>query len=383
MNPTTNPPTNANEDCVGPDSESAGNATSCAGCPNQSACASGSGKAKLAEVSRDIKQGLKVKQILLVLSGKGGVGKSTVACQLAQSLSSSSSSNDKECRVGVLDVDICGPSVPRMLLGDEVHRRQVHRSGSGWSPVYVHENLAVMSISFLLPDRDAAVVWRGPRKNGLIQQFLCETDWGCDADDEEDYLDYLIIDTPPGTSDEHISTVQYLMAGFDNQCIQAIVVTTAEEASLADVRKELNFCQKTKLPVLGIIENMASFEAPLQNLNFVNIAGEDCTKQAFDLIRSQCPQLLNMNIKSPLFSQPSTGGIKTLVERYKTKLLGTIPMDLNLLKACEDGLCFVDAFQGSPAASSLLNIVQTIQRICDTSSSINKSDNEMDAKGVF
>jgi Mrp family chromosome partitioning ATPase len=110
----------------------------------------------------------------------------------------------------------------------------VHQSASGWSPVYVDDNLGVMSIGFMLPNVDDAVIWRGPRKNGLIKQFLTDVDWGV--------LDYLIIDTPPGTSDEHISIVQYLKA---TSVDGAIIVTTPQEVAMADVRKEISFCKKT------------------------------------------------------------------------------------------------------------------------------------------
>lgn len=132
-----------------------------------------------------------VKHKILVLSGKGGVGKSTIACQFAFSLA------QKGFQVGLLDIDITGPSVPRMLglLGQEVHQ-----SAGGWSPVYVGDNLGVMSIGFMLPNLDDAIIWRGPKKSGIIKQFLMDVEWGD--------LDYLIIDTPPGTSDEHISVVQ-------------------------------------------------------------------------------------------------------------------------------------------------------------------------------
>lgn len=123
---------------------------------------------------------------------------------------------------------------------------QVHQSAEGWSPVYVDDNLGVMSIGFMLPSADDAVIWRGPRKNGLIKQFLTDVVWN--------ELDYLIIDTPPGTSDEHISIVQYLKS---TNVDGAIVVTTPQEVSMADVRKELNFCKKTGIQVLGIVENMA------------------------------------------------------------------------------------------------------------------------------
>eukprot|EP00518_Triparma_eleuthera_P004774 CAMPEP_0182464194 /NCGR_PEP_ID=MMETSP1319-20130603/8377_1 /TAXON_ID=172717 /ORGANISM="Bolidomonas pacifica, Strain RCC208" /LENGTH=235 /DNA_ID=CAMNT_0024663821 /DNA_START=32 /DNA_END=736 /DNA_ORIENTATION=- len=175
-----------------------GSAPGCEGCPSKEQCKSSAPDARTVGKNRaDLESSTsQIKHKVLVLSGKGGVGKSTVSASLAFQLSSLGYS------VGVLDVDICGPSLPLMLgcVG-----RQVHHSNSGWSPVYVRPNLAVMSTAFLLPGEDDAVVWRGPRKNGLIRQFLTDTDWGD--------LDFLIVDTPPGTSDEHISTVQHLRAG--------------------------------------------------------------------------------------------------------------------------------------------------------------------------
>jgi Mrp family chromosome partitioning ATPase len=147
-----------------------------------------------------------IKHKVFVLSGKGGVGKSTVSAQLSHILSS------RGFDVGLLDVDICGPSVPRMM---GLEGREVHSSNQGWQPIYVNENLGVMSIGFLMENKDDAVIWRGPRKNGLIRQFLTDVEWGT--------IDFLLIDTPPGTSDEHISIVQYL------QCTPldgAVIVTT-------------------------------------------------------------------------------------------------------------------------------------------------------------
>ena len=172
----------------------------------------------------------RVKHKILVLSGKGGVGKSTFSAQLAFALALRSKN------VGLLDVDICGPSIPRMLglVGQEVHQ-----SASGWSPVYVEDNLGVMSIGFMLPNSDDAVIWRGPRKNGLIKQFLTDVDWGD--------LDYLIVDTPPGTSDEHISIVQLLQS---SNVDGAVIITTPQEVAMADVRKELSFCKKTGILIL-------------------------------------------------------------------------------------------------------------------------------------
>jgi len=227
---TGDTPSNANEGCVGPTSQDAGKASACAGCPNQSACSSGAFSSPAALAAKEKEKAVlqnslsNVSHVILVLSGKGGVGKSTVSTQLAQSLSSRGYS------VGLLDVDICGPSIPRMA---GVVGQTVHQSQQGWEPVYANPNLAVMSISFLLEEGDAAVVWRGPRKNGLIKQFLTETDWGVGG------LDYLIIDTPPGTSDEHISIVQSLNDarpmisdgnnGNKSGASGAIVVTTPEE----------------------------------------------------------------------------------------------------------------------------------------------------------
>ncbi len=133
--------------------------------------------------------------------------------------------------MGLLDIDICGPSLPKML---GLEGEEVHQSGAGWSPVYLADNLGVMSIGFMLPNPDDAVIWRGPRKNGLIKQFLKDVDWGA--------LDFLLIDSPPGTSDEHISVAQFLKAA-DN-LDGAVVVTTPQEVAIIDVRKEINFCKK-------------------------------------------------------------------------------------------------------------------------------------------
>ena len=236
-------PADANESCPGTNAEAAGRAAACAGCPNQQACATAPkgvdpDVVAVAERLRD------VKHKILVLSGKGGVGKSTFASQLAYGLAS-----DAGVDVGLLDIDICGPSAPIMFHQEG---QDVHKSNSGWQPVYVAENLAVMSIGFLLPNPDDAVVWRGPRKNGLIKQFLKDTEWGA--------LDFLVVDAPPGTSDEHLSIVQYLKhAGITG----ALIVTTPQEVAMADVRKELSFCKKVGVRVLGVVENMSGLAVPL------------------------------------------------------------------------------------------------------------------------
>ncbi|EJK76090.1 hypothetical protein THAOC_02166 [Thalassiosira oceanica] len=351
-------PENANVGCVGPASQEAGKSSACAGCPNQTTCASGAFNspeaiAKKQHEASVLQNALSdVSHVVLVLSGKGGVGKSTVSTQIAQSLSSRGYS------VGLLDVDICGPSIPRMA---GVIGQTVHQSAQGWQPVYANPNLAVMSISFLLEEGDAAVVWRGPRKNGLIKQFLTETDWG------DDGLDYLIVDTPPGTSDEHISIVQYLndarpmmVNGSNNSGASgAIVVTTPEEMSMADVRKELNFCKKTDVPVLGIVENMSGLQVKVSDLQFRRDDASDCTDDVIALLREKCPEVLSMTASTDVFATSGLGP-KGMAERFKCPYLGKLPLDKNLLKACEEGSSFVENYPESPAASPLNKIVDSL-----------------------
>ncbi|XP_040447643.1 cytosolic Fe-S cluster assembly factor NUBP1 isoform X2 [Falco naumanni] len=200
------------QECPGSSSAQAGRAAACQGCPNQGICAAGAAAPDPAEAAALRARLRAVRHAVLVLSGKGGVGKSTFSALLALGLAA-----DQAKQVALLDIDICGPSIPRMMGLDG---EQVHQSGSGWSPVYVEENLGVMSVGFLLSSPDDAVIWRGPKKNGLIKQFLRDVDWG--------EVDYLIIDTPPGTSDEHLSIVQYLGAAH---VAGAVIVTTPQNES--------------------------------------------------------------------------------------------------------------------------------------------------------
>ena len=166
--------TDANEHCPGVKSDDAGKSDACAGCPNQTICASGEAKKEDPTIEEVKKKLSGVKNVILVLSGKGGVGKSTVSTQLSMALANSHKEDETETDVGLLDIDICGPSVPRMLA---LEGQDVHRSNTGWSPVYVEDNFAVMSIGFLLPGKDDPVIWRGPRKDGLIRQFLTDVLW--------------------------------------------------------------------------------------------------------------------------------------------------------------------------------------------------------------
>lgn len=287
MEAPKNVPENANEHCPGVGSNDAGKSDACAGCPNQKVCASGEAAQEdpaVAEIAEKFKN---IKHKILVLSGKGGVGKSTISSQLAHTLAL-----DENLNVGLLDIDICGPSIPRMM---GLEGQEIHQSNEGWSPVYVEDNLAVMSVGFLLPNKNDAVIWRGPRKNGLIKQFLTDVVW--------DSLDYLIIDTPPGTSDEHISIIKYLK---DAKLSGAVIVTTPQEVALLDVRKEINFCFKTQTPILGVVENMSGFVCPSCK----------CESQIFP---------------------PVSGGATTMCEEMNCELLGQIPLDPNLLLSTEGG----------------------------------------------
>lgn len=304
------------EGCPGIDSEERGKASACEGCPNQKLCQSG-------QIQKDptidlVKEKLStVKNIILVLSGKGGVGKSTIASQLALALS-----QDTQLEIGLLDVDICGPSIPRML---GLEKEEVHQSSEGWTPVYKEDNLAVMSIGFLLQDTKTAVIWRGPRKNGMIKQFLTEVVW--------DQLDYLIIDTPPGTSDEHLSLVNYLK---EANIKGAIIVTTPQEVSLLDVRKEINFCEKTSTNIIGVVENMSGFVCP------------------------HCNKL------TELFT-PNTGGAQKMCEEFKLKLIGKVPLEPSILTATEKGMCIVKEHPESMTSQELKKIVEEIKKVGEES----------------
>lgn len=286
-------PENAATGCPGVESKDAGNASSCNGCPNQTICKSGINSVDpgIALVAEKLKE---VNEVILVLSGKGGVGKSTFTTLLARNFSQKFHAQN----FGVLDLDICGPSQPRMF---GVQDEQVHQSGSGWSPVYIEDNLSLMSIGFLLGGPDEAVIWRGPKKNGLIRQFLSEVDWG--------NLDILLLDTPPGTSDEHLSSISYLSNAVNN--LYAVIVTTPQEVSLLDVRKEISFCKKMKIPIIGVIENMAIYE---------------------------CPKCKNA---SEIFPK-KTGGAIDMCRESGVEFLGSLPLDPVITQRCDSGKSFED-----------------------------------------
>eukprot|EP00892_Ulva_mutabilis_P009865 jgi/Ulvmu1/7250/UM035_0037.1 len=326
-------PSDANEHCPGTNSTQAGKSDACAGCPNQAACASAPRGPDPDQALIDERMS-KFRHIILVLSGKGGVGKSTFSAQLAFSMAG------KGLDVGLLDIDICGPSMPKMLGLDG---QEVHQSSYGWSPVYVQENLGVMSIGFLLPNPDDAVIWRGPRKNGIIKQFLKDTYWG------DDELDVLIVDAPPGTSDEHISIVQLLQGCKPDG---ALVITTPQDVAIIDVRKEVSFCKKTSLPVLGVVENMSGLSVPIGNLQFTSPHGDDVTT---DVMASLPPELRNCVAMCQVF-EPTSGGAEAMAESMGVPFLGRVPLDPQISKLCEAGIS-IQSLPSSTASVKAFNAI--------------------------
>lgn len=257
----------------------------------------------------------KVQNIVLVLSGKGGVGKSSITTQLALTLSLQGHS------VGVLDIDLTGPSIPRFF---GIEESTVRQAPGGWIPVDVHTKqtlaahrtqdggpkegpeigaLSCMSLGFILANRSDAVIWRGPKKTAMVRQFLTDVLWP--------ELDYLLIDTPPGTSDEHISLLETLLKNTSPiprtalpYLAGAVVVTTPQAISISDVKKELNFCKKTGIRVLGVVENMAGFVCP------------NC---------SECTNVF------------SKGGGQIMAQDFAVPFLGSVPIDPAFVMLIEEG----------------------------------------------
>ena len=298
------------EHCPGPESQNAGQGDACAGCPNQAICASAP-KGPDPDIPIITQRLSGIKHKILVLSGKGGVGKSTFTTMLAHAFAA-----DVDTTVGIMDTDICGPSIPKMM---GVESETIHVTSTGWEPVWTSENLAVMSVQFMLPNRDDAVIWRGPKKNGLIKQFLKDVEWG--------ELDYLVVDTPPGTSDEHLSVNSFLKeSGVDG----AVLITTPQEVSLLDVRKEIDFCRKAGIPILGLVENMSGFVCP------------KCTYQ------------------SEIFLA-TTGGGARLARETGVPFLGSVPLDPRIGMSCDYGESFFENFGDSPACQALRGVVKRVE----------------------
>ena len=229
---------------------------------------------------------IQAKHVILVLSGKGGVGKSTVAVNLAYSLSSHG------YQVGILDLDIHGPNIP-IMLGIQNHRLQA--IGNLIEPVKITGNLSAMSMAFLLPDISTPVIWRGPMKMVAIRQFLEEVNWGD--------LDFLVVDLPPGTGDEALSIAQ-----LAPNVSGAVIVTTPQDVATVDSRKAVKFVEMLGFRVLGIIENMSGMVCP------------HCGKEI------------------DLFGK---GGGEKAAEEMGVSFLGSIPIDPEMRKAGDEGRPFI------------------------------------------
>ncbi len=246
----------------------------------------------------------KIKHVLIVLSGKGGVGKSTVAANVALGLAA------RGQRVGLLDVDVHGPSAPKIL---GLQGQRAMGDGEKLLPVEAH-GIKVMSTGLIIEQSDAPIVWRGPMKAGVIKQFIGEVRWG--------ELDYLIVDCPPGTGDEPLSICQMIP-----EADGALLVTTPQQVATLDVSKSIVFCQQLNMRIVGLIENMSGFTCPC------------------------CGTF------TPIFK---TGGGEALAQQYGIPFLGKLPIATEIGAAGDAGVPLLEAHADTPAAKAFLAVVDEI-----------------------
>jgi len=260
----------------------------------------------LDEQDRKIKEKLsQIDHKIMVMSGKGGVGKSTVSINLSIGLSL------ENFYVGLLDVDLHGPNIPKML---GVERGELQRRPDGTvGPVYYSPNLKFMSVEPLLPEKDSAVMWRGPLKMSAIRQFIYDIEWG--------KLDYLVIDAPPGTGDEPMTVAQTIPDAY------AVVVTTPQEVSLLDVKKSITFCKQVNMPILGIVENMSGMICP------------HCGK-TIDIFKR--------------------GGGQKLAEELGVPFLGRIPVDPRIVTTGDAGRPLIATYPNSQTAEAFEKVVRNV-----------------------
>ncbi len=273
-------------------------------------CGTKQGQQQADDPAEKVKQSLaRIKHKFIVMSGKGGVGKTSTSVNLALALAK------KGYKVGLMDVDIHGPDIPRMLgltdmPGVTPDRKMI--------PVKYSDNLGVISIESLSQSKDDAIIWRGPIKHSVIQQFLGEVAWND--------LDFLIIDSPPGTGDEPLTVAQIVPGA------RAVIVTTPQEVALADVRKSINFCHTVKMEPFGRIENMSGFTWP------------HCGKTV------------------ELFG--SGGGQKT-AETMGLNFLGRIPFDVNLVACGDSGQSFAEQYPESPVAQAFDKVAGEMAKLVE------------------
>jgi ATP-binding protein involved in chromosome partitioning len=299
--------------------------TECPTCPTPHACGSCSDREEtldeaLARMEGD-EQRQRIRHTIVVMSGKGGVGKSTVAVNLAMALAMAGR------RVGLLDIDLHGPSIPTMLnlVGTRLEQRGNKLIPAGY------ELLKVLSIGFMLEDPDAAVIWRGPAKAGLIKQFIEDVAWGD--------LDYLVVDCPPGTGDEPLTIIQTLKS-VDG----AVIVTTPQDVALADVRKSISFCHTMQVPVLGVVENMSGLVCP------------------------HCDQIVEVF---------KTGGGERMAADMQVPFLGRLPMDPAIVTAGDEGHPYVHRHGHSPTAHLLDGMALALLTTCEGEPAAHAEQTEM------
>jgi ATP-binding protein involved in chromosome partitioning len=286
-------------------------------CGSNNSCSSGtcgSQDAAIAQQDNAIKTSLgKIKHKILVMSGKGGVGKSTVSTNLALGLAK------KGYKVGLMDVDIHGPDICRMLnLNDRLHESQT--AGGGLiPPMTFGDNLKVISLEYMMEDRDDPIIWRGPLKVQAIRQFVADIDWGD--------LDYLVIDAPPGTGDEPLTVAQNIKDAH------ALVVTTPQDVALADVRKSLNFCKHVEMNVVGMIENMSGFICP------------------------HCEETVE------IFK--TGGGEKTALD-FGVNFLGRVPLDPKVVIGGDAGNPYLISDEDSPAVKAFSTVIENVEKNLST-----------------
>lgn len=278
-----------------------------------SSCSSascGSADAAVAKQNMAITSSLgKIKNKILVMSGKGGVGKSTVSTNLALGLA------NRGYKVGLMDVDLHGPDICRMLNLTEKLQASQTDGRSLFPPMKYGENLKVISLEYMMEDRDDPIIWRGPLKVQAIRQFIADMDWG--------ELDYLIIDAPPGTGDEPLTVAQTIKDA------QAVVVTTPQEVALADVRKSLNFCKHVKMKVVGMVENMSGFICP------------------------------HCNESVEIFK---TGGGEKTAREFGVDFLGRVPVDPRIVMGGDDGKPYLSSAADSPAIKAFGDIINNVEK---------------------
>ena len=249
---------------------------------------------------------LRIKNKILVMSGKGGVGKTTVSVNLSLGLAAAG------YKVGILDTDLHGPNIAKML---GVEEKKIFSTDNGLEPVKVRENLYAISLALSGYEADTPVIWRGPLKMGAIKQFLADVNWG--------ELDYLIIDSPPGTGDEPLSVCQLIP-----ELKGSIIVTTPQSVAVLDSRKSINFSKKLNIPILGVIENMSGFSCP------------DCGKEIF------------------LFGK---GGGEKAAAEMDVAFLGAIPIDPSIVEAGDSGTHYVLENE-SDAVKAMKEIIKKVEK---------------------